>query len=131
MYKSVTSVAAAALVVASTALLAQAPERPPRPGVKTPGVKIPIERLKPDAVFTVGGRPDWLAIDEAAWVSNYPDDNVARFDPKTNTVAAKIPLGAGKRPCSGLAEHSRGCVRCMLTPGPSKRCGPSAWLTTG
>ncbi len=34
------------------------------PGVKTPGVKIPIERLKPDAVFPVPGTPDWLAIDE-------------------------------------------------------------------
>ena len=34
------------------------PARAPRPGVKTPGVKIPIERLKPDAVFQVGGTPD-------------------------------------------------------------------------
>jgi YVTN family beta-propeller protein len=78
------------------------PERSRRTGVATPGIKIPIERLKPDAVFEVGGNPDWLAIDQAAWVSNKPKDTVSRFDPKTNTVAATIALGAGKRPCSGL-----------------------------
>src|SRR6185295_11550663 len=73
--------------------------RQPRPGVKTPGVKIPIERLKPDAVFQVGGTPDWLAIDEHVWVSNKPTDSVSRFDPKTNQVVATYQLGAGKRPC--------------------------------
>ena len=59
----------------------QTPERPPRPGVKTPGVRIPIERLKPDAVFPVPGTPDWLAIDEAIWVSNKPKNSVSRLDP--------------------------------------------------
>jgi virginiamycin B lyase len=79
------------------------PAHTPRPGVKTAGVKIPIERLKPDAVFQVGGTPDWLAIDEHVWVSNKPTDSVSRFDPKTNQVVATYQLGAGKRPCSGLA----------------------------
>jgi streptogramin lyase len=65
-------------------------------------VKIPIERLKPEAVYQVGGHPDWLAIDEAAWVSNEPNDNVSRLDPKTSN-ATTIALGAGKHPCSGLA----------------------------
>jgi virginiamycin B lyase len=74
---------------------------PPKPGVKTPGVKIPIERLKPDAVFPVPGAPDWIAVDEAVWVSNKPKDRVMRLDPKTNTVAAAIAVG--KEPCSGLA----------------------------
>ena len=83
------------------ALAALQPTRPPKPGVKTPGVKIPIERLKPEAVFPYAGAPDWLAIDEAAWVSNAPKGTVARLDPRTNTVAATIATGA--RPCSGLA----------------------------
>jgi YVTN family beta-propeller protein len=81
-------------------LLAQ-PSGPPKPGVKTPGIKIPIERLKPDAVFEVPGAPDWIAVDEAVWISNAPKDTVARLDPKTNTVAATIAVG--KRPCSGIA----------------------------
>ena len=80
--------------------LAAAPP-PPKPGVKTPGVKIPIERLKPEAVFPVPGSPDWIAVDEDVWISNKPKDSVARLDPKTNTVAATIQVG--KRPCSGLA----------------------------
>src|SRR3954469_17888921 len=77
------------------------PARAPKPGVKTPGVKIPIERLKPAAVFPYAGSPDWLAVDESVWVSNAPKGTVARFDPKANLVAATI--ATGNRPCSGLA----------------------------
>jgi virginiamycin B lyase len=75
--------------------------RPAKPGVKTPGVKIPIERLKPDAVFDVPGAPDWIAVDRAVWISNKPKNSVARLDPHTNTVAATVAVG--QRPCSGLA----------------------------
>src|SRR5260370_38295580 len=84
----------------------QTPQPPPRPGVKTPGVKIPIERLKPDAVFPVPGTPDWLAIDEDVWVSNKPKNSVSRLDPKTNTVTA--PITVAKPPCSRMAPRSRG-----------------------
>jgi virginiamycin B lyase len=94
MMKTVT-----ALCVGSALLLQTTP--PPKPGVKTPGIKIPIERLKPEAVFGVPGAPDWIAIDEAVWISNKPKDTIARLDPKTNTVAATVAVG--KRPCSGLA----------------------------
>src|SRR3954471_1992363 len=80
------------------------PARAPKPGVKTPGVKIPIERLKPMAVFPYPGSPDWIAVDEDVWVSNRPKDSVSRFDPKANVVTATIP--AGKGPASGLAAAS-------------------------
>src|SRR5215212_924153 len=86
-------------LLAASLLLQSAPE-PKRPGVKAAGVKIPIERLKPDAVFVVPGTPDWLAIDEAVWVSNKPKDSVSRLDPTTNLVARTITVGT--RPCSGL-----------------------------
>ena len=36
-------------------------QRPKRPGVATPGVRIPIERLKPEAVYEFAGAPDWMA----------------------------------------------------------------------
>jgi len=87
-----------ALLLGSSA--GQAPPTP-KPGVKTAGVKIPIERLKPDAVFPVPGSPDWIAVDEDVWISNKPKDSVARLNPATNTVAATIQVG--KRPCSGVA----------------------------
>ncbi len=83
--------------------LLQPPAEPKRPGVKAAGVKIPIERLKPEAIYSVPGTPDWLAVDDpaAVWVSNKPKDSVSKLDPKTGTVAATITVG--KRPCSGLA----------------------------
>ena len=76
------------------------PTQATRPGVKSPGVRIPIERLTPEAVFPVPGKPDWIAVDEDVWISNAPKDTVARLDPRANTVVATIAVG--KRPCSGL-----------------------------
>jgi streptogramin lyase len=70
------------------------------PGVQTPGVRIPVAQLKPDAVFQIGGVPDWLAIDSHVWVSNKPKDSVSRMDPATNALVATYQVG--KAPCSGL-----------------------------
>ena len=79
----------------------QTPPRPKRPGVSTAGVQIPMTKVKPDAVFSLPGVPDWLAIDDHVWVSNSPKHTVHRLDPKTNTVGATIQVG--QHPCSGLA----------------------------
>jgi len=92
-----------ALVLLGLAAFLQAAARPPKPGVKTPGVKIPIERLKPEAIYDVPGNPDWLAIDPVntmVWVSNEPKNTVSRLDPKSN---AATTIAVGKAPCSGLA----------------------------
>lgn len=94
---------------ACSALLMAAPQTasPPqtqtqtkRPGVTTPGVKIPITKLKPDAIYVVPGAPDWMAADAEMWVSNSPNGTVSRLDPKS-TTAVTFPVG--KNPCSGLA----------------------------
>ena len=77
------------------------PAKPKRPGVTTPGIRIPITKLKPEAVYAVPGAPDWMAVDKEVWVSNSPKGTVARLDPKSNAVMAMIPVG--KEPCSGLA----------------------------
>lgn len=89
------------LLLTVTAALCQNANHPPKPGVAAPGVRIPVTRLRPDAVFPVPGAPDWIAVDESVWISNYPKDSVTRLDAKTNQVAATIPTG--KQPCSGLA----------------------------
>ena len=48
----------------------QPPAAPPkRPGVATPGVRIPITKLKPEAVYDFAGAPDWMAVDKEVWVS--------------------------------------------------------------
>src|SRR3954468_13026602 len=94
-----------ALAPASVAALAsqdQAPPRKPnRPGVTTPGVRIPIAKLKPEAVYAVPGAPDWMAVDKEVWVSNSPKNSVSRLDPKSTAVLGTITVG--KQPCSGLA----------------------------
>lgn len=97
------SLAALGVFLAMTAQTPAPPAvpKPKRSGVATPGVRIPITKLTPDAVFSLPGVPDWLAIDEQVWVSNSPKGTVHRLDPKTNTVAATIAVGA--HPCSGLA----------------------------
>jgi DNA-binding beta-propeller fold protein YncE len=72
-----------------------------RPGVDTPGVRIPMARLQPEAVFPYAGFPDWLAVGEYAWVSNAPKGTVARLDPTTNSVREVIDVG--RNPACGLA----------------------------
>ena len=87
---------------AASAALKERPKRPPRNGVSTPGVRREMTAIKPAAVFSLPGTPDWQVVtDDAVWVSNAPKGTVHRLDVKTNSVAATID--AGKRPCSGLA----------------------------
>jgi virginiamycin B lyase len=95
--------------VASSAFLmaARAPQtpgasapRPKRPGVTTPAVRIPITKLKPEAIYAVPGAPDWMAVEKEVWVSNAPKGTVSRLDPGSNAVTT---VAAGKEPCSGLA----------------------------
>ena len=92
------------LVCATLLTTAHAPAQPQtapkRPGVTTPGVRIPITKLKPEAVYDFAGAPDWMAVDKEVWVSNSPKNMVARLDPKS---AGATTFPVGKHPCSGLA----------------------------
>ena len=94
-------VAVCALVLGMQPAPSAAAAPPQKTGVKTPGVQIPMSRLKPDATFDVPGAPDWMAIEESVWISNKPKDNLIRIDPKTNKIAETIATGKG--PCAGLA----------------------------
>lgn len=89
------------LLVPAAWLWGQPGALPNKPGVKTPGIQIPLTLLKPEAVFEVPGSPDWIAVDESVWISNLPRNSVTRIDPKTNKVIETIAVG--KKPCSGLA----------------------------
>lgn len=78
-------------------------KRNPPPGVSTPGVKRPMEGLKPIAEISIPGVPDWQMVTaDSLWVSNGPKDTVHRIDAKTSKQVAVVTVG--KRPCSGLAE---------------------------
>jgi virginiamycin B lyase len=76
-------------------------QRPPRPGVSTPGVKRDMSTITPTAVISIPGTPDWQVMtDDAVWVSNGPKNTVHRIDLKTNE---QVAIEVGRRPCSGLA----------------------------
>jgi virginiamycin B lyase len=87
-------------LVFAAACLAQSGE-PLRPGVKTPGVQIPLAKLVPSATFNLGKASDWIAIDKDIWVSIKPRNVVSRIDPRANKVVQVI--GGFDKPCSGLA----------------------------
>jgi virginiamycin B lyase len=78
------------------------PAPKPRPGVSTPGVKIPVTELKPIAVFDVPGTPDWMVLDREVWITSAQKNTVSRIDPRANRVVEHIVVGKG--PCSGLAS---------------------------
>jgi streptogramin lyase len=82
------------------ACFAQSTE-PVKPGVKTPGVQIPLAKLAPSATFDIGKASDWIAIDQDVWVSIKPKNVVVRIDPRANKVVQRIE--GFSKPCSGLA----------------------------
>jgi streptogramin lyase len=92
--------ACAPLLVSAQAPAPSASAPTHRPGVSTPGVRIPITKLKPAAIYQVPGAPDWMSVDKEVWVSNEPRNSVSRLDPTGDAVTT---FTVGKAPCSGLA----------------------------
>src|ERR1700731_1571396 len=93
------------LVVAvgvATAAFSQTPAAPSavkKPGI--PGIQRPMSYLVPDAIYSINGSPDWLAVTEdSVWVNSKPTDMVFRMDPRSDRVIATVPV---KKPCSGFA----------------------------
>jgi virginiamycin B lyase len=77
------------------------PNRPPKPGIKTPGVVRPITTITPTHVFKIEKVPDWVAVGpDAIWFSRRPDSTLNRLDAAKNEIVATIPIG--KRQCSGM-----------------------------
>ena len=87
------------LVFCSALVFAQQQQpRVVQPGI--PGMIQPTAYLIPDGQYAIGGGPDWLAMGEdMVWTNAKGQDFVARMDPRTNEVVARVPM---KKPCSGL-----------------------------
>ena len=73
----------------------------PAKGPDLKAVQRPMTDVHAIAKFSIPGFPDWIAIGDSVWISNKPKSSISRLDPKTNQVAATIPVG--KAPCAGLA----------------------------
>ena len=88
-------------VLAAASLAAQTAQRPPevpKPGI--PAVQYHTSMLVPDGQYEIGGGPDWLiAGEDMMWTNAKQKDFVARMDPRTNAVVARVPV---TKPCSGL-----------------------------
>ena len=69
-------------------------------GPELKAVQHPMTELHAVAKFSIPGFPDWVAIADSVWISNKPENNISRLDPKTNHVGSVIPVA--KNPCSGL-----------------------------
>jgi streptogramin lyase len=64
----------------------------------------PIDDLGPRhlATIPIDGSPDWpLVAYDSVWVSNSGTGKIQRFDPRTNTVTADVPI---TQPCNGLTS---------------------------
>ena len=73
---------------------------PPKYGVKTPGVQIPMASLKSEAEIAVEGTPAALLFAEQIMLSN--GTQIMRIDPKTNKVTE--PFTGFDKPCGGLVS---------------------------
>ena len=83
---------------------AKDPKRPApsaKLGIKTPGIQIPFENLKPEAEFKLDGAAGALIFlpgpAAAAWVANRTAGTLVRLDGKTNKAAE--PVKEFKQPC--------------------------------
>jgi streptogramin lyase len=91
-------------IISSAAPPAKDPKRPAvaaKPGIKTPGIQIPLGNLKPEAEFKLDGPvPALLFVPgpaPSAWVANRTLGTLIKIDSKTNKAAD--PVKEFKQPC--------------------------------
>jgi streptogramin lyase len=76
----------------------------PRLGIKTPGIQIPIESLKPELVFETAAAPAWLAFTDAVLLPNSEAHTLDRIDPKAKEAKFGDPIAGVRKPCAGLVN---------------------------
>src|SRR6516225_6688049 len=98
-------VAAAGVALGLLTCLTRAakPEKPaapaaPKAGIKTPGIQIPVQALKPEAEIMVE-TPGWPTVAEAVFIPNRSKDTVLRAEAKT--AKPLEPLAGLNKPCAG------------------------------
>jgi virginiamycin B lyase len=80
--------------------LAAAGPAPDRHGVKTPGIQIPFEKLKPEAEFP--GAPDWIAFADQIWVPNPAHNGLTPVDAKSGKLGE--PVAGLDKACDALVS---------------------------
>ena len=91
---------------------------PPRPGVSDATLKKPVTAIQPAAVIQTDPGSDWVTVDVGSvWLSSKSKNTLTRIDPKTNTVAATIPIRSinparGSPPDSAASGSRSAANRC-------------------
>ena len=79
-------------------------------GVQTPGVQIPVLKLKPEAVEPVPAANQSCASPQRGfgsdWVLNCSEGTLSRLDTKTGSVSKTVKTGAAAKARAGLAVSS-------------------------
>ncbi len=76
------------------------PAPPPKFGLKTPGVQIPLAAVKSEAEIAIEGTPQSLLFTDQVLLSN--GTHLVRIDPKTNKTSE--PFKGFEQPCGGLVS---------------------------
>lgn len=105
------------LFLASTPLLMPA-EKPKdqKTGIKTPGIQIPIARLKAEQEFPITPGARWLAVTAQVVIApGKAENSIARLDAKENK--AGDPITGFGQPCAGAVEAFKSWWIANCTPG--------------
>jgi virginiamycin B lyase len=79
---------------------------PPKTGVKTPGVQIPITSLKPEVEIALSGHPgSFLFTTDQVLIPVPSSDQIARVEGRSNKVLD--PFSTVTKPCGGVASAFR------------------------
>lgn len=74
----------------------------PKQGVKTPGVQIPFESLKPELEIAAPESPGWIAVTDNVIVGKA--DGLVRIDPKAKESKLLDPIAGIAKPCGGVVN---------------------------
>src|SRR5437899_9194620 len=68
-----------------------------KPGIQTPGVQIPLQKLRPDAEFSAPGSPESILVDQSVWIVNRSRSALEQIDPTANKLIE--PVLEFNKPC--------------------------------
>lgn len=71
-------------------------------GLKTPGVAIPFEALKPEWEALAPTQADWIAFSDSLYVPSA--DRLQQIDPKTGKTAEAREAAIAAKPCAGMVS---------------------------
>lgn len=95
----------------------------PTAGIKTPGVRIAYDKLKPEATIAAAAKPKWIFFSDSVFFPNA--NGLDRVDPKTNKLAD--PIAGLKQPCGGMTSAFKSLWVPVCGDGSLARLDPKTY----